>query len=177
MSTDPFILLGLPRRPWLDDAAIRAAFQKRSRRCHPDAPGGDTGAFAELNAAHAAVSQPAERLKLLLDGGPLPSTPPDVDFAFRIGSVFRLVDEVAGKQRVASNPIARAMLAPEVAVMRGQLDVAEEELGRLEAAAVDRLESLDAAWPETEGLAGLAATFVFLARWRSQLRERRQALM
>jgi len=43
--SDPFALLDLPRRPYLESADIRAAFQSRARVLHPDASGGNAEDF------------------------------------------------------------------------------------------------------------------------------------
>jgi len=175
---DPFALLGLPRKPWLDEAAIRAAFQKRARELHPDAPDGDAEKFAPLNAANAAISDPAARLQLLSGLDAPHALPADVEFGFRIGSMVRDADAAVAGLAAARNTLERAMASTEVARVRTALEALARELElRLEQSR-EELRVLDAVWPDVEprALATLAAEFRFLQRWRAQIRERELAL-
>jgi curved DNA-binding protein CbpA len=176
--SDPFTLLGLQRRPFLDEAAIRAAFQQRARQCHPDADGGSADEFSALNAAQALLSDPASRLQLLAGGAAPAGMPADGEFGFRVGAVLREADGVIAKMGVSRNAIERAMLARESAAVRKSLESLAGDLSQRFIAAVEKLCALDAAWPEAEAaaLAGLGAEFRFLQRWRDQLRERELAL-
>lgn len=173
---DAFALLGLPRRPWLDPADVRTAFQERARARHPDAASGDEAAFAALNAAQGQLADPAARLRLLLGGdAAVPAAPPDADFGFRLGGHLRAVDDALGRARAAVNPITRALLRGELAALRAATADLEADLAGRRRAAEDRLRALDAAFasaPPGPELAALAAEFLYLQRWQSQLRAR-----
>lgn len=176
--SDPFMLLGLPRRPWLDERAVRTAFQERARHSHPDAEGGNAEAFAALNAAHAALANPAARLRLLA-GEALPAgMPADARLGFQVADVVRKADALCEKERAAGNVLVRALLAKEALPARKALD---EILAALEAAkaALDaRLRTLDERWPGVPEakLAALAGEYLFLSRWQDQAREGRLML-
>jgi hypothetical protein len=54
--SNPFTALGLPARPDLTDAQVRAAWRKIAGAVHPDRPGGgDPGRYAAASAAYAAL--------------------------------------------------------------------------------------------------------------------------
>lgn len=176
--SDPFVLLGLPRRPWLDEGAIRTAFQERARRDHPDAEGGNAETFTALNAAHATLANPSARLRLLAGEAPFPGMPADVQLGFRVADVMRKVAGLRDAKGAASNVLVRALLAKEALPVRGELGELTVALEASSAALDARLRSLDERWPEVaaEELATLAGEYVFLARWQEQAREARLML-
>lgn len=170
---DPFELLGFPRRPWLDEATIRTAFQERARHSHPDARGGDADAFAALNSAQSVLARPASRLRLLAGDAPLPAMPGDIQLGFRVAEAMRQVHALHEKERATANVLSRALLASEAILLRHDLD---EIIAALEAARAgldSRLQALDARWPDVTGeeLAVLAGEYTFLTRWEEQTRE------
>ncbi len=171
---DAFELLDLPRRPWLDPAAVRAAFQARSRDLHPDAERGDADAFARLNAANRALERPASRLRLLAGDLEIPALPPDVALGFEIGAALRECDAGLARRRTAGGALARALLAGELERSRVALAALSSRVDRHVAAGETRLRACDAAWPDVApaDLAALAGEFTFLERWSTQLRER-----
>lgn len=175
---DPFALLGLPRRPWLEEGAVRAAFHQRAREWHPDAPGGDVEKFSALNAAQAALSDPATRLQMLSGHSPSPAMPADPGLGFRVGNAIREADSITGRLSSARNSLDRALLAPEASRSKKSLENLGLEIAEALERAVAAARTLDAAWPdvEPEQLARLGAEFRFLRRWRAQLRERALAL-
>src|SRR6478752_336997 len=63
---DAFAILQLPRRPWLEEGEVRAAFQKAAARMHPDAASGSDADFSELTKAYQTLREPASRLRHLL---------------------------------------------------------------------------------------------------------------
>lgn len=171
---DAFDFLGLPARPWLEPEDVRAAFQRRARELHPDSVAGDAEAFARLNAAYRELERPARRLRRLLGGQAIPSTPPDVALGFEIGAALRESDLLLDRWRRAAVPLGRALMAEEIAAARGRVDALLDRVGAQAAAAETRLRALDAAWPDatSEDLAALAGAFSFFDRWAAQLRDR-----
>lgn len=175
VAMDDFDMLGLPRRPWLDPAAVRAAFQERARALHPDAQSGDAEEFARLNAAQAALSHPATRLRLLV-GEALPrgAAATDADLFLRIGAAVQEARGVRARLDEATSPLARALLAAEIAEVRPELAACAEVVETALVGAEEELRSLDEAWPavEPEALARLATRFDRLLRWRKELSDR-----
>ncbi len=178
MSDDPFALLDLPRRPWLEPTVLRAAFQARARECHPDAPCGDAVRFTALNAAQAALSDPAQRLSLLAWPSPPHSMPRNAALGFRVGSGVREAAALIARREGARSPLERALADSDAAASRKSLALLDREIADEWMRAETTLREWDALWPDVAAsdLAALAAEFRFLARWRSQLRERMLAL-
>lgn len=176
---DPFTVLGLPPRPWLDPDALKAAFLERARAAHPDAPGGGAVLFAAVNAAHDALRDPATRLALLAGGAAGPSLlPPDAALGFRIGGVLGHADRTLGQLGSARSAVERALLAGNAREIRRALESVAAEVAELLSATEVNLTALDSRWPDVAGddLAALAANFRFLNRWRTQLADRLTAL-
>lgn len=181
---DHFTTLVQPRRPWLDAEALKAAFHRLSASLHPDVPGtGDAAQFAALNAAYAVLREPAARLRHLLEltapellaAG---SSPPPAlaDLFMDIASVRRRLDEFLSKRTTATSPLTRALLAGDEAALRRDLTAIGAQLGAAEAAALEEVRLLDAAWHDPQTGAGEALTLLahrlsYLARWRDQTRE------
>ena len=180
---DAFALFNLPRRPWLDAAALREKFHRRSAALHPDA-GGSSDDFAELNAAHRNLREPAARLRHLLEleaPGVLAQSqqiPPALaDRFMRVGSARQSAASFLAKHRAASSPLTRALLAPDHAAQSQSLDIVLAELETAHADALTRLREIDPEWRDrlTE-LARLQAELSYLEKWTAQLRDSRLQL-
>jgi hypothetical protein len=175
---DPFEVLGLPRRPWLEEADIQSAFFKRIAGMHPDQQGGDAGAFGELTGALHTISHTGARLMTLAGDISVPVMPPDFDTGVRLGELSRRSRALADNAQAATNAIARAMIVGDAIPLRDELTkltAAVEGVGKnLE----DKLRALDARWPDVaaEELAALAGEFRFFQRWDQQIRDSTLAL-
>ena len=180
---DAFALFNLPRRPWLDAADLRDEFHRRSAVLHPDG-GGDADAFAQLNAAHKTLSDPATRLRHMLEleapevlaqSQQIPSAL--ADRFMRVGSVRQSAAGFLAKHRAASSPLARALLAGEHAAQTHALETALTELDAAHADALARLSGIDADWRERiPDIARLHAELSYFGKWTAQLRESRLEL-
>jgi len=180
---DYFAALHQPRRPWLDSAALKDAFHQATARDHPDIAGDRGEKASALNAAYAALRDPASRLKHLLElEWPAPplaaATIPShlADLFGKIAGIRQQGSNLAGKQAAAQSPLARALLAGEGAAHRHELEAALAMLADFETAALAELRALDAAWaPRDEAararLASVQQQFAYLAKWQAQLRE------
>ena len=180
---DAFALFNLPRRPWLDAAELRNEFHRRSAGLHPDA-GGDADAFAQLNAAHRTLSDPASRLRHLLELeapevlAQSQQIPPALSDRFmRVGAARKSAESFLAKHCAASSPLARALLAGEHAAQTQALDTALGELDAAHADALARLRDLDANWRERiPDITHLHAELSYLGKWTAQLRASRLEL-
>jgi curved DNA-binding protein CbpA len=173
---DAFELLRLPRRPLLDEAQIRAAFQRRAAEVHPDVAGGGESDFAELTKAHETLRDPALRLRHLLElegaVGTSTAIPAELAVLFpRVAQARQRIDAFLAKRAEARGGIARALLAGEGATVRKEAEETAQALGAEYVRAVRDLQLADAAWPEMSGLVALQGRFAFLGKWSSQLRE------
>ncbi len=175
---DAFAIFNLPRQPWLDAVELREAFHRRSATLHPDA-GGDAGQFAQLNAAHQTLREPAARLRHLLELeapellAQSQQIPPALaDRFMRVAAARETVAAFLAKHRAASSPIARALLAGENGAQKNALETALADLETAQAEALARLRELDADWRvRFPDIASLQAELSYLEKWTAQLRE------
>ena len=188
MSSDPFALLSLPRRPWLEPELVKDAYHRLSRELHPDAAGGggDNDRFAVLNEAQATLTDPRRRLSSLLAlefADALSSAPAPVPAAlgnlvFPTQGFLQTVDGFLVRKTAASGALARALLAREEWALREGTEKRLAELEALHAEALDDLRRFDAErWdarpPEAAAiLRGLRDRLSYLGRWTDQFRER-----
>jgi hypothetical protein len=186
--TDSFALLDQPRRPWLDDEALREVFHRHAAAQHPDAPEGDAAAFAELNAAFAILRDPVPRLRHLLaleDPAALQRAtpiPPDLaDLFSTVATARQAILSFITRRSAATSALARALLAGDEATVRTKAATARAALDTARAQALAELHALDAGWI-TENpkpiavLTALYGRFAFLEKWDGQLREAALAL-
>jgi curved DNA-binding protein CbpA len=180
---DHFATLAQPRRPWLDDAALKEAFHRATAQQHPDVAGGTGEQAAALNAAYAVLRDPASRLRHLLElewpgaaNATVAIAPDLTDLFGKIGALRRVGAELAKKEAAAQSPLARALLAGEQAEHHPQLAATLATLADAESAAFNDLRALDAAWEQRDEstrdhLLALQQRFAFLAKWQAQVRE------
>lgn len=181
---DFYEVLGLPRQPWLDPEALKETYHRRSATLHPDVPGsGDAARFADLNAAFAALKEPASRLRHLSElCGANPARPAGVppaelgDLFMALAGARRQLDQFRAKQAAASSTLARALLAGDEGSLRQKFVALSCDLESAEAAVLQELRQLDAAWERgdatsREALPSLADRLAYLTRWLTQTRE------
>ena len=180
---DAFAFFNLPRRPWLDAAELRDEFHRRSAALHPDA-GGDADAFAQLNAAHQTLSDPASRLRHLLElespeilAQSRQISPALAERFMRVGTARQAAAAFLAKHRAATSPLARALLAGEHAAQSHAIDTALADIEAAHAEALICLRDIDADWrARIPDLATLHAEFSYLGKWAAQLRDSRLQL-
>jgi curved DNA-binding protein CbpA len=175
--TDFFALIGLPRRPLVDERALQDGYLRRAAVWHPDAAGGDAEKFRELLEARRTLLDPAARLRHLLtleghdvrDGG-LHGAP---DLFLEVAGALDAVKGVCRRLSETRSAIGRAALESErrKAEQRVQrateaVDAAWQQLGA-------QLQAQDARWPGADFalLENIGKKFVFLSRWQNELRE------
>jgi hypothetical protein len=68
VNPNPFVTLGLPERPDLDDETVRAAWRAIAAATHPDRPdGGDLARYTQASAAFAELRTPWSRSEAYAD--------------------------------------------------------------------------------------------------------------
>ena len=174
---DHFAVLGLPRAAWVDAEELKTRFHKLSAERHPDAAGGDSAAFTELNAAWQALREPAGCLRHFLElehPDALASagqTPAELTDLFMDIAAFRQAAQKCGvKILTASSPLAKAVLEPERIALRRRL---AGLAANVETRTADCIAALRSAATRPSELATLLASLVFLGKWTSQLAELR----
>ena len=178
---DLFAALEQPRRPWLEEAALRDAFHRHAANQHPDLATGDSDTFTKSNRAFATLRDPVKRLRHLLElenpealshAGTIPS---DLAELFpQIGAARLAMLALATHRRAATTALSRALLGAEEAAARATADRARAALDVMRSAAFETLRELDAEWPSESTRAALPELhrrLAFLSRWDEQLRE------
>ena len=184
--TDYFALLGVSRRPWIDDEELKAKYHSQTLKLHPDAPpeNGDGSTFTSINEGYQTLRDPKRRLQHLLilenfAGDRNSATiPPRIQELFpRVSDTTQRSEAALVRARAASSDLARSLLKPEV--LRSQSDVGQllQTLTQLNQEALGELEDLDKAWsnPDVDIATAhrLQLTFSYLGRWIAQLEEKR----
>ena len=195
--TDYFVLLGEPRRPWLEPEALKSKFLALAAASHPDkqrcASESEKLAanrrYAELNAAHNCLAEPKLRLLHLLElelgGKPsdVQQIPPALaDLFAEVAAACRSADAVLAEKSKAASPLLQVQIFERGQEWVERLRALQTKLTGLRDRLIEELKSLDAQWtskpqplerksllPRLEELYRL---FGYFNRWNSQVRER-----
>jgi curved DNA-binding protein CbpA len=175
---DHFAVLAQPRRPWLDEGALKEAFHRATAQHHPDLAGGSGEMAAALNAAYAILREPAARLKHLLELEVPAALQVRAAIAPELGAVFGKIAVLRQKSAAyeKKNTLARALAMEEGQTLRTEIEATLAALGKAESAALEELRALDARWEERDPqnpalVATLQQHFAYLSKWQGQLRE------
>jgi len=185
--TDSFALLGVPRRFWLEEEALKERFHTLTAEHHPDVAGEAAGrAFAALNVAYQTLRDPRARLRHWLEleapGAGTRATVPAAAEAFfpAVAAKKEALEAFLKRRTAAGGAVAKALLFPEQFALHEGLEECLAALERERTALLGQLPALDAQWqaatPEerralTNTLLEAAQTLGYLERWAAQLRE------
>ena len=195
--TDYFALLGQPRRPWLEPDALKQRFHSLSADAHPDRVHDGTEArrkaaherFAELNAAHACLREPRDRLRHLLElelgsrPRELHEIPADLAGLFvKIAGACQETDKFLLERAKVTSPLLLAQLFAPGQERIEQLTAMLKDLGARRDQLHARLKAVDADWNEATAppvrakalmeLETIYRLLGFFSRWAGQLQER-----
>ena len=175
---DAFSLLGLERRPLVDEAALKASYLRLAVARHPDISGGGEEKFHQLQEAYKTLSEPAARLRHLLelqfpDVGRPAGSAPHAELFLHAGGAIQAAKASFSRREKSTTALARAVLSPEIAAALRQVREALESMRRAREELEARLEDLDDRWPAVSALdlTALATSFAFVSRWMSELSE------
>lgn len=195
--TDYFVLLNVPRRPWLDTAALKATFLTRSTSQHPDRVhnAGDTEKtasaqlYAGLNAAYQCLREPKDRLRHLLElelgrkPEEVQEIPPELaNWFIEIAQLCRQVNAFLAEKASVTSPLLHVQRFERGEEWNDRLTAVQKRLTERQAVLLDELKALDAEWLGTAAgspargpllgrLEKLHRQFSFHARWSSQIQE------
>jgi curved DNA-binding protein CbpA len=182
--TDYFALLEQPRAPWLDPAALKETYRRKTLQSHPDTTAADADTdFAQVNEAYQVLQDPKRRLHHLLsleNVGPASANqvvPGELqDLFLLIGASNQRTTLLLEKIRTTSNALGRSLLKPEILAAQEQVAVLRDKVRNLEATADERLREINVAWEQDRSaqvteLANLSSRFAYLSRWSAQLDE------
>lgn len=176
--TDYFALLGLPRRPGLDEEALKENYLRLAAAWHPDAAGGAVEKFRDLQEARKTLLNPASRLRHLLalegfEGRSGGSFQPPTDLFLEVAGVLDAAKKAVGKFETVHSAIARAAQAAEWVKLREKIARTMDAVTCRRTRRLKQIEEVDAAWPEKDLrlLEEISGELVFLNRWEKELRE------
>ena len=182
--TDAFELLSEPRRPWLEEEALKEKFLARSAASHPDKftdPAEKAAAskrFAALNSAHDTLRNPKLRLRHLieLETGAPPAYVHDIpantaELFLAVGQILRPVDAFLTEHDAQTSPLLRAQSYPAALDWLEQVNSLLATLNEQLAAAEATLQKMNDAWTAT-ALEPVYHQFSYLQKWRVQLNDR-----
>jgi DnaJ-domain-containing protein 1 len=190
--TDYFALLNQPRRPWLDEPALKAEFLRRSVTTHPDrvngqSPDAKTAAvqFSEVNAAYQCLRAPRDRVRHLVElelgrkPGDLRNVPaPLADLFMRMAALIRESERLVAEKGRLTSPLLQAEFVGRIQPHLVAVETAQREVAAVQTQALAELQSLDAQWAQPgqresclSRLEELAQVLGFLGRWHAQLQE------
>jgi DnaJ domain len=184
---DYFALLEQPRRPWLDENALREKFHSLARTAHPDrqssaSPDSD---FASLSEAFRVLSDPKLRLQHLLQLVQATPTsdenilPKDLeDFFSSITTIIQVADDLLKRMRATTNALSRSLFKSELLTIQNQVAHSLAKLSELNEQTVSELQALDESWttvpsPDFSRLRQLYLKISYLSRWITQLEEKK----
>lgn len=171
---DYFAVLGLERRPAIDENALKEIYFRKSAARDADA--------SSLNEAFHTLLRPVSRIQhlLKLEFGEVRAKQigSDLEECFaKVAKVLHQADEAIGSFTGQQSPLLRAMAYQRVQPIVSELLQVETELARRENELVAEIEQLDRRWPERkqdtrDALAQAAFRLAFVQKWSDQVRDR-----
>src|SRR5262245_58283554 len=136
MSLDCFKILQMPRRPWLDEAAVRDRFHQLAANVHPDVAAGSAGEFADLNHAWQTLRSPASRLRHFLEleypeqlHSIQSSAPKNAELFMQISELQHTAKSLTAELSESKSPLSRALLEPRRLKLSQMIERLETEVG------------------------------------------------
>lgn len=185
-SPDPFTLLGLEPRPWLDPQTLENRFTEHAAAAHPDqatdplAKAQAAATSSALAEAYNLLKKTSSRLGLLL-GKTSPSTSkvgavpePWATLLMQVGAWAARCDQWLAGQHEHRTALEKAMTLADGQRLLEEMNDLRTHVDQLEAARIAELKALDAAWPDANlvHLESLRQQFAFVEKVRAQMQER-----
>lgn len=175
---DPFSRLGVEPRLALSEDELRLAFREAGKREHPDGGGSGDG-FRAVQEAFGTLSSPSRRLRAWIGlkgiaGDERGAISPElVDLFGKVGTVMQRAEEVAKRRNAAMSALAKAMLEPEVQLVREAIESSQQEVAAALDAKVSQFPDLEAGEGDPWRVARVLA---FLEKWQAGLKAKYAAL-
>ncbi len=180
--TDFFALFEEPPRPWLEAEALKAKYHRLTALHHPDVAG-PSADFAEVNRAYQTLSDPAARLRHLLDletpaaisrSQPVPEE--IASFFTPVAEIRQAVDAFLRQHAAAASPLAKALLSTEQYKVQERLEQTISTLRQKQDSLLAQVRETDALWLADRPAALLALPALwqslnYTAKWLATLRE------
>ena len=183
--SDYFALLQQPRKPWLDPAELKHAYQELTLAAHPDRTRSDeTGlGFANITEGYRVLSDHRLRIQHLLKiEGHGPSSDQAVPEEFialfpEIGDFIGAADNLLERATNAQNALSKSLLRSEILQKQRLGETILQKLTQWHEEALRDLRALNSIWANDPGKAvaplnDLQQRLAYLTRWIDQVRER-----
>ena len=171
---DYFAVLGLERRPAIDENVLKEIYFRKSAARDADA--------SSLNQAFHALLRPVSRIQhlLKLEFGEVRAklVGRDLEQCFsKVATVLHRVDEALDSLGKQESPLLRAMAYQRVQPVVSELSRLQTELADREAGFLNEIEQLDRRWQERkeecrDALAQAAFRLAFVQKWSDQVQDR-----
>ncbi|MFZ4115825.1 MAG: DnaJ domain-containing protein [Chthoniobacterales bacterium] len=175
LPSDPFALLGIPRRPVVNLDLLEKNVRVLASKHHPDHVTGAESIFEKIQEAATLLRDPASRLRFLAgEVTPEKSIPAFAEELFSIiANALTQAEEKRVAYQVASGALAKALLTKDLLKARTTLVTTQESLHVWKHSLDQELQAIDLRWPSVDAqeLFSLANGFLFAQRWDTQLRE------
>ncbi len=178
---DYFALLGIERRPFIDEESLKTAYLRKNESSRFTA--GDTEMLSSFNMAFRTLSNPATRTQhlLMLEFGDATGGRLDSDLGDLFGIVAKAleaVDNEFGSMSSQSSALLRALAFQRVEGVRAKLDDVDAALSSREQSLLADLRRIDEMWRGNRAqfrvpLAQVALSLTFVQKWLSEVRERK----
>ena len=180
--TDLFALLGESPRPWVDPEALKVKYHQLTARQHPDVTGAP-GDFAEINRAYQILSDPAARLRHLLDlESPAAlsraqAVPGEIAAFFSpVAESRQEVDSFLKRRAESASPLAKALLSTEQYRVQERLEEMISTLQQKQEALFAQVREADTLWFADRPAALLTLPVLwqslgYTGKWLAMLRE------
>ncbi len=171
---DYFAVLGLERRPALDENALKEIYFRKSAARDADA--------SSLNEAFHTLLRPVSRIQhlLKLEFGEVRAKQigSELEKCFsKVAGVLHKADEALDSLGKQQSPLLKAMAYQRVQPVVTELSQLQTELADCEAGFLNEIEQLDRRWHERkedccDALAQTAFQLAFLQKWIDQVKDR-----
>jgi hypothetical protein len=178
---DYFALLGIERRPAINEESLKQFYFRKTESLRLDQAEAD--ALASLNMAFRIIANPATRIQhlLKLEFGDARGGKIGTDLGELFGSVVAALqdaDREFGSLATESSALLRALAFQRMDRVRESLNEIENKLSKRERSMLSQLGELDTVWLGTpaqcrESLAQIALRLTFVQKWLSEVRERK----
>ena len=193
---DPFALLGVPRRPWIDPNLLKQKFLSLSADSHPDRLHHANEAqkrtaqnqFTDLNAAYQSLLDHRERLLCLSElefGKRTPEVqniPAELMSLFlEVGKLCRDADAFLRQKAEQTSPLLKVQLFERAQHCIEGLRALQQEVTRSSGALLAEVKQLDSGWeelvaaekqPRLQRLHEIAGLINYFKKWNAQIQER-----
>ena len=193
---DPFALLGVPRRPWIDSELLKQKFLSLSAESHPDRLHQANEAqkraaqdqFTDLNTAYQSLRDHRERLLRLSElelGKRTPEVqniPPELMTLFlEVGKLCRDADAFLAQRAQQTSPLLQVQLFERAQEWIERLRALQRQVTHSSEALLAEVQQLDAGWEELrlaekqgrlQRLHEIAGLINYFKKWNTQLQGR-----